>query len=42
MLHLELYNDYDGEWIEWTLNTPQPSNLLDPTGLLVTELKKIS
>ena len=42
MLHLELYNDYNGEWIEWTLNTPQPSNLLDPTGLLVTELKKIS
>ncbi len=34
MLHLELYNEYDGEWILWGVNTPQPKNLLDPTSLL--------
>jgi len=38
MLHLELYNDYDGKWVEWTLNTPQPKNLLDPTQLLLSNL----
>ncbi len=34
MLHLELYTEYNGEWLIWNLNTPQPSNLLDPTKLL--------
>jgi murein DD-endopeptidase MepM/ murein hydrolase activator NlpD len=34
MLHLELYSQYNGEWVEWTLDTSQPKNLLDPTDLL--------
>lgn len=34
MLHLELYTNYDGEWLEWPLNGDKPDNLLDPTILL--------
>lgn len=41
MLHLELYTKYDGRWVEWTLNTPQPDNLLDPTNLLLKNLESI-
>lgn len=35
MLHLELYKEYNGEWVLWEIDTPQPSNLLDPTQLLI-------
>jgi murein DD-endopeptidase MepM/ murein hydrolase activator NlpD len=38
MLHLELYSQYTGKWIEWTLNTPQPENLLNPTNLLLSNI----
>jgi murein DD-endopeptidase MepM/ murein hydrolase activator NlpD len=34
MLHLELYTEYDGDWVLWEVGTPQPSNLLDPTEML--------
>jgi len=34
MLHLELYNNYNGKWVEWTLDKPKPNNLEDPTKLL--------
>jgi len=40
MLHLELYSEYDGDWIVWQLNTPQPPNLLNPTELLLKLLEK--
>lgn len=36
MLHLELYNEYNGEWTEWTLGTEKPKNLENPTNLLVS------
>lgn len=35
MLHLEIYNEYSGKWLEWSLNTEKPSNLEDPTNLLL-------
>lgn len=38
MLHLELYKEYDGKWIEWNLNEEKPEYLLDPTQLLISEL----
>lgn len=38
MLHLELYTEYDGQWVLWDVGTPQPSNLLDPTHLLQNAL----
>lgn len=34
MLHFELYNEYDGSWVEWSLNTEKPKNLENPTRLL--------
>jgi murein DD-endopeptidase MepM/ murein hydrolase activator NlpD len=38
MLHLELYNDYDGNWALWEVATEQPKNLLDPTQMLQNAL----
>lgn len=38
MLHLELYSEYDGEWILWPVGDPQPKNLLNPTKLLQNAL----
>ena len=38
MLHLELYSEYNGEWVLWEVGAPQPSNLLDPTQLLQNAL----
>lgn len=38
MLHLELYKDYNGKWVEWSLDKDQPSNLLNPTELLKNSL----
>lgn len=38
MLHLELYVEYDGDWVLWELDTPQPKRLLDPTNLLIKSL----
>lgn len=38
MLHLELYNEYDGQWVLWEVDTEQPKNLLDPTKLLQNAL----
>ena len=38
MLHLELYHEYNGEWIAWELDSPQPANLLNPTELLLLNL----
>lgn len=35
MLHLELYSEYTGDWALWEVGTEQPSNLLDPTRLLL-------
>ena len=34
MLHLELYTEYNGEWVLWPVGAEQPSNLLNPTSLL--------
>jgi len=34
MLHLELYNKYEGDWALWSLGESQPVNLADPTSLL--------
>lgn len=34
MLHLELYSEYNGEWVMWELDQSQPKNLLDPTSIL--------
>lgn len=34
MLHLELYTEYNGDWVLWEVGTPQPNNLLDPTEIL--------
>lgn len=34
MLHLELYTEYNGEWVLWPVGAPQPENLLNPTKLL--------
>lgn len=34
MLHLELYSEYNGDWVIWLVDEPQPSNLLNPTYLL--------
>ncbi len=34
MLHLELYTQYEGKWVEWSLDKDKPDNLLDPTELL--------
>jgi murein DD-endopeptidase MepM/ murein hydrolase activator NlpD len=34
MLHLELYTEYNGDWVLWEVGAPQPSNLLDPTEML--------
>lgn len=34
MLHLELYSEYNGEWVMWELDQPQPTNLMNPTELL--------
>lgn len=42
MLHVELYKNYNGGWIEWSLGTPRPSRLLDPTWLLKAHLKNSS
>lgn len=38
MLHIELYLNYDGTWIEWTLGKPQPERLLNPTKLLLSQI----
>jgi len=38
MLHLELYNEYDGKWAMWEVGDKQPSNLLNPTSLLQNAL----
>jgi murein DD-endopeptidase MepM/ murein hydrolase activator NlpD len=35
MLHLELYTEYNGEWVLWSVDAPQPENLLDPTKYLL-------
>jgi murein DD-endopeptidase MepM/ murein hydrolase activator NlpD len=35
MLHLELYTEYEGDWVLWEIGTPQPINLLDPTEILI-------
>jgi murein DD-endopeptidase MepM/ murein hydrolase activator NlpD len=40
MLHLELYNEYTGNWIEWALDKDKPVNIQDPTTLLKEEFKK--
>jgi len=42
MLHVELYKNYQGGWVEWSLNTPQPSRLLNPTYILKRELNRSS
>ena len=34
MLHLELYTNGTRSPVEWALDTPRPSNLIDPTGFL--------
>lgn len=34
MLHVELYNEYNGEWSLWEVGAKQPKNLLNPTTLL--------
>lgn len=34
MLHLELFSEFNGEWIEWNLDKTKPENLLDPTEIL--------
>jgi hypothetical protein len=34
MLHVELYTEYDGNWVLWEVDTPQPNNLLNPTEIL--------
>lgn len=41
MLHLELYNNYNGEWVEWELGNKKPDNLEDPTNLLISLYKNI-
>jgi len=41
MLHLELYNSYNGEWVEWELGNKKPDNLEDPTNLLISLYKNI-
>jgi hypothetical protein len=38
MLHLELYIEYDGDWLLWPILTPQPMMLLNPTDMLQTAL----
>jgi len=38
MLHLELYSEYNGEWVMWELDQPQPTNLMNPTELLQNSL----
>lgn len=35
MLHLELYSDYDGNWVEWILGKDKPINLMNPTEMLI-------
>ncbi len=35
MLHVELYTEYNGEWVLWEVDTEQPNNLLNPTQLLL-------
>lgn len=35
MLHFEMYNEDITECADWKPNTPQPSNLLDPTQYLI-------
>lgn len=35
MLHLELYSEYNGQWVMWELGRPKPENILDPTSLLM-------
>lgn len=40
MLHLELYTEYNNDWVLWPVGEPQPSNLLNPTELLFLELLK--
>jgi murein DD-endopeptidase MepM/ murein hydrolase activator NlpD len=40
MLHVELYTEYDGNWVLWEVGTPQPNNLLDPTTMLQRALIK--
>ncbi len=36
MLHVERYKEYNGGelWALWEVGTPQPDNLVDPTGML--------
>jgi murein DD-endopeptidase MepM/ murein hydrolase activator NlpD len=38
MLHLELYSEYNGKWVMWELDQPKPSNLMDPTDLILKSL----
>jgi hypothetical protein len=38
MLHLELYTEYNGEWVLWPVDAPQPENLLDPTKTYTIEI----
>lgn len=38
MLHLELYSEYNGEWIMWELGQPRPENLYNPIWMLMEEL----
>ena len=40
MLHVELYNEYEGFWTEWELDKDQPENLENPTELLKKQLLK--
>ena len=42
MLHVELYNSYDGHWIEWELGKEQPKGIEDPTTLLKSNMVLIS
>jgi len=42
MLHLEFYNNYDGKWVEWSLDTDQPANLNNPTNLLLRFWQKLN
>jgi len=40
MLHVELYEKGTREFVEWKLGEEKPSNLLDPTDLLVKAMLK--
>lgn len=39
MLHVELYSEYDGQWVLWPVGEPQPNNLLDPTTMLICNFR---